>query len=459
MNKHHAYLSIAAALLINDAAAMPQTNHRFRYVSYPSLNFQKKEQQAQARELDEILESLPTPYYSDSTAMFSPAMMVFDGYVSDPIPETLPQTTLSPSMRTGTAPAMYSYTTPQWLSEGIRLHNSAKSANTIYMSSHPQKIDYMEWELPEPPELMALPGIISPSAAKDIPQPAEPAIPETRQEMIKRHWLHNAGASVQFSQAYVSPNWYQGGENNVTLLVNGLWNVKLNQVYHPTLLFESNMQYKLGLYSTPNDDYHSYSISEDIFQWNVTAGLKAFKKWYYSYNMQFKTQLLNNYGSNSVERKAAFLSPGEMNMGVGMTYSTENKKKTVNFKASIAPISYNLKMCMNEKVDPTLFNIPEGKKYTNEIGSSAELTLTCKLSANISYNSRMFLFSNYKYFTGDWENTFNFAINRFLSTQIYVHGRFDTSVNTESKGWKKWMLKEILSFGFSYSFSTVPSNK
>jgi hypothetical protein len=40
-----------------------------------------------------------------------------------------------------------------------------------------------------------------------------------------------------------------------------------------------------------------------------------------------------------------------------------------------------------------------------------------------------------------------------------VHGRFDSSVSTKSKGWKKWMLKEILSFGFAYSFSTIPNKK
>ena len=78
-------------------------------------------------------------------------------------------------------------------------------------------------------------------------------------------WLHNVGPSLQFSQAYVSKNWYQGGNNHLALLFNFYWNVNLNPVYHPNLLFQSSLSYKLGLNSTPQDEVHSYSISEDVF--------------------------------------------------------------------------------------------------------------------------------------------------------------------------------------------------
>lgn len=33
------------------------------------------------------------------------------------------------------------------------------------------------------------------------------------------------------------------------------------------------------------------------------------------------------------------------------------------------------------------------------------------------------------------------------------HLRYDTA-STASSGWRHWMLKEILSFGFAYAFST-----
>lgn len=320
-------------------------------------------------------------------------------------------------------------------------------------------IHFFASELPEPPQLMPLTDVPVAPTTKAVPESLPTEAPAVQQHLNPRHWLHLANANVQFSQAYISPNWYQGGENNLTLLVSGLWNVKLNPAYHPNLLFENNIQYKLGLYSTPHDEYHKYNISEDQFQWNMTAGLKAFRKWYYSFTMQFKTQFLNNYGSNSLTRKASFLSPGELNIGVGMTYSVSNEKRGITFKASLAPLSYNLKTCIDPEVDPTLFGLEPGHKTISEIGSSAELTMKWQLTSNITWSSRLFLFTDYNNFTGDLENTFSFSINRFLSTQIYVHGRYDTNAGTDKKGWKKWMLKEILSFGFTYAFSTVPPKK
>ena len=137
-----------------------------------------------------------------------------------------------------------------------------------------------------------------------------------------------------------------------------------------------------------------------------------------------------------------------------MTYATTGYKGRLKFNSSISPISYNLKTCIDRHIDPTLFSMPEGKKYYNQIGSNAELTAEWRLTDNIAWKSRLFIFTNYDEFQTDWENTFNFYINRFLSTQIYLHMRYDTASAATDKGWRYWMIKEILSFGFRYAFST-----
>ena len=108
---------------------------------------------------------------------------------------------------------------------------------------------------------------------------------------------------------------------------------------------------------------HQYNISEDLFQVNANFGVRAAKRWFYSVTGQFKTQLLNNYKKNSNDLAAAFLSPAELNLGLGMTYTYENARKTVDFKASIAPGSYNLKTCTNPNIDPTQFaSTPERRQ-------------------------------------------------------------------------------------------------
>ena len=324
-----------------------------------------------------------------------------------------------------------------------------------YLMAHPEKAKYLAWKLPDPPRLLPAEDYTDEYLIEDIPVDVmEQPVPGIIDAVKRTDWLHKPVASLQFSQAYISPNWYQGGNNALSLLVNLLWDVRLNEVYHPSLLFESTLSYKLGLNSTPQDSLHRYSVSEDLLQYNFKFGIRARQKWFYSFTAMFKTQMLNTYGENSRVRKASFMSPGELNLGIGMTYATTGLKKRLKFNASIAPVSYNLKTCLDHLVDPTQFSIKAGRKTQSQIGSNAEAVLEWNIVSNISWRSRMFLFTNYDEFQGDWENTLNFAVNRFLSTQIYVHLRYDTASHQYDGHWRHWMLKEILSFGFRYAFST-----
>lgn len=347
---------------------------------------------------------------------------------------------------------------PGWLREAMVNHRIQEDMMYTLMVETPANIEFAYWDLPVPPRLpeddmsfigvlkkMHLPEVDTSKAFLDTSGPG------------KRHWLHVVNGALQFSQAYISPNWYQGGNDYLALLLNFLWDVNLNPVYHPNLMVQSTVSYKLGLNSTPKGSIHKHQISADLLQWNFKAGLKAYSKWYYSFNLQFKTQMLRNYEENTDVRTASFLSPGELNMGIGMTYNHQNPKKTFTMSLSISPASYNLKTCIDQKVDKTRYKIEDGKKFVNEIGSNIEGNFQWQIHSNISWRSRLFIFSDYKSILGDWENTFDFAINRFLSTQLFFNLRYDSScARTVQTGWGRWQCKEILSFGLSYTFSTKP---
>ncbi len=339
----------------------------------------------------------------------------------------------------------------------ILLRETTMRVRYSYMAAHPDRITFRAWTLPPPPVLSSTTQEIPKDyIVNEIPLTIDDGPNPIMLDDIERiNWLHNFDSGVQFSQAYLSPNWYQGGTNSLTLLVNLLWDVKLNEVYHPNYLFTNSLSYKLGLYSTPQDTYHNYGISQDLFQWNLKAGIRARNNWFYSFTAQFKTQFIHNYGENSLERKASFMSPGELNLGIGMTYTKTNKRGNFKVNASISPISYNLKTCIDRKIDPTQFSIPEGKRFYNQIGSNAEITADWKITSNINWQSRIFIFTDYDDFQADWEHTINFSINRFLSTQIYLDMRYDTTSANTDQGWRYWMIKEILSFGFRYAFSTT----
>ena len=272
----------------------------------------------------------------------------------------------------------------------------------------------------------------------------------------RRNWLQTFDGLVQFTQAYNSPNWYQGGNSNLNMLVNAIYSFKLNPTFHPDLLFENTLQYKLALTSAPEDELRNYSINEDLLQFNTKFGIRAARRWFYSLSGQLKTQMLNNYISNTRDLKAAFMSPGEINLGLGMTYNYLSKKEKFRFDLTIAPISYNLKTCLNSHVDGTAFGIDPGRKTDSQFGANLEGKLTWQIAYNITLSSRLYVFSDYSYVQGDLENTLSFSINRFLSTQIYAHLRYDSQTPRISDSrWHKWQLKEIFSFGFAYKFATT----
>ncbi len=339
-----------------------------------------------------------------------------------------------------------------WLVTDLYHNDLIRHARQAVVVRTPYLVRYDEASLPEPPKKFE--ANVDPKTAKIVIAEIIPEkAPEQKLEaqFYKRHWLKTFNGSVQFSQAYVSPNWYQGGNKNLNMLVNLYYNVKLNPAFHKKFLFETTFQYKLGMNDAPNDSLRNYSVSEDLFQFNMLVGYKASKRWYYSTNVSFKTQFLKNYKPNTHELKGAFMSPGELNVGVGMTYNY-----AFTLDASISPLSWNMKTCFNKHMNETSYGIEPGRHTVSEYGSSAEGKMTWQICDNISMRSRLFVFSDYSYAYGDWENTFMFNINRFLTTQIFVHMRYDSSPpDCDDPDWHKFQFKEILSFGFAYKFATI----
>ncbi|MDE6300783.1 MAG: DUF3078 domain-containing protein [Muribaculaceae bacterium] len=345
----------------------------------------------------------------------------------------------------------------RWLEDLDVLSRRMQSLKHDLFFNHPELVKYNLASLPEPPEPYVM--VVDPSdfsVSVKIQEAAPTDITIVPEEVKKKHWIHNFNASLQFSQAFVSPNWYQGGNNAINALGMLFYHVKLNEAYHPNFLFETTAQYKLGINNAPDDEVHNYNISDDQFQINTTFGIKAAKRWYYSFTGQFKTQLLKSYKSNSYDLSSAFLSPGELTAGIGMTYAYANAPQTIIFNASIAPISYNLVTCINDEVDGSAWGIKPGHKTISKFGSTVELNFSWKIAHNILYKTRLFGFTDYSSFRADWENTVAFEINKFLTTQIYAHLRYDSQTpEQEDRHWKKLQVKEIFSIGFAYKFSSL----
>lgn len=147
---------------------------------------------------------------------------------------------------------------------------------------------------------------------------------------------------------------------------------------------------------------------------------------------------------------SAFFSPAELNVGLGMDYKFV-KDGVCNLSVLVNPINYTLYSVASDRIDPTKFNIEAGHKRESVWGSRLESTLKWKMFSILMWESRLSYTTNYEKVLGEWENTFTFTINKYLSTKLFVHGRFDDGVTREEDK-SYFQLQELLSFGLSYTW-------
>ena len=316
------------------------------------------------------------------------------------------------------------------------------------MARHPRKISYYWNALPVPPKEQVLNYEINRNAIKIIGTKIEAGTIGMGLPKADR-WKISFNSSVQFTQNYISENWYQGGESNINIL--GLQKMTIKH-YDPKgkIEFESVFDVRTGFYTTESDTMRMFRVNDNLLQINTKLGLKAIKNWYYASSLLFKTQIFNNYIANTDQLKSQFLSPAEVNLSVGMDYKRKNKKGNLEYSLLFAPVAYNLKYVANIKeINEQDFGIDEGKHTNSQIGSSFTGNLNWKISNNVNWNARLFYFTNYEQSQADFENVFNFSINKFFSTRLAIHLRYDDGRGQDIRNIQ---YKELLSFGFNYAW-------
>lgn len=283
-----------------------------------------------------------------------------------------------------------------------------------------------------------------------VTNPVEKANAENEFRVLKPNfWKKTAAASMQFSQYSISDNWYQGGESTNALLSE----LKLTANYDDRqgVQFDNSLEIKLGFITAPSDTAHSYKTNADLFRLNSKLGIRAIKNLFYTIAAEFKTQFFPNYETNTNDMISNFLSPAQLDLSVGMDYKLDKKKYKLSLMG--APFSYTFVYISNDKIiNPSSFNVKPGHSSANLFGSKITANIDWKITKNISYLTKFEYFTTYDKVIANWENTFNFQLNRYLSTKLFIHARYDDGVTLTEENDTYFQLKEMLTFGLSYTW-------
>ena len=273
-------------------------------------------------------------------------------------------------------------------------------------------------------------------------------------ELVTRRpnfWKFSGSGSLQFTQNYFSENWYQGGENNYAFL--GLLTLNANYDNKQNVQWENRLEARLGFQTTSESETRrSMKPTDNLLRLTTKLGYKAYKTLFYTMQVQAYTQLVPLYESNSDVIRTNFLSPLNLTVSVGLDYKFQTNNNNFRGNVYLAPCAYNMRYVSNIDL-ATKHGIEAGHHAYHNFGPSITVNAYWQILKNLSWNARMYWISNFTYTNIEWENTFNFTINKYLSAKLFVYPKFDdSSARYKSEGGSFFMMKEWLSLGFNYNW-------
>ena len=268
--------------------------------------------------------------------------------------------------------------------------------------------------------------------------------------LVKRpnFWKFSGDYALQFLQNYVSGNWYKGGESNYSALASLVMQANYNN--KQKVKWENRLELKYGMQSSRSDSLHSFKSTEDLIRLTSKLGLQATKRWYYTVQFIGNTQFSHSYRSNDPKIYSAFAAPLNINLSIGMDYSVDWMNHRLKGNFHLAPLAYNMKYTRMLELTPRL-GIKDGNHFLHDFGSEFTVDLEWQLMESLTWKTRLYGYSTYKRTELEWENTFTFRFNRYISSRVFIYPRFDDGVSRDDH-YAFWQLKEFASIGFQYSF-------
>jgi hypothetical protein len=271
-------------------------------------------------------------------------------------------------------------------------------------------------------------------------------------------WKKGAVTSLNLAQSTLT-NWAAGGENSFA--VNGLFSGFIN-FRNKKLVWNNTLDLGYGIIQQGKGS--AYKKTDDKIDFLSKVGREAFKNFYYSALLNFKTQFSPGYDyPNDSTKISDFLAPAYLLGAIGLDYQPNS-----HLSMFAAPITDKIIFVNNKALaDSGAFGVNRGEKTINEFGGYIRMIYTKndfrnELLKNVSFTTKLDLFSNYlknpQNIVVNWETLIAFKVNKYLVVNFNTQLIYDDNIkihfdkNDPNATGPRIQFKEILGVGFSHNF-------
>jgi hypothetical protein len=260
-------------------------------------------------------------------------------------------------------------------------------------------------------------------------------------------------------------NWVAGGQNSLS--INGLFSGFANYKKGKSI-WGNSLDLGYGLMKQGKEaDFQKTDDKIDILS---QYGREAFKNFYYSALMNFKTQMTPGYNyPDDTTKISDLLAPAYLTLAIGLDF-----KPDAYFSAFLAPLTGKFTFVSDQGLsDLGAFGVKPGETSRSEFGGYIRAIYSrndfkSEFLKNVSFTTKIDLFSNYsenpQNIDISWETLITMKVNKYLAFNINTHLIYDDNIqvpydmNNDGKTEKGESVrslvqfKEIFGVGLAYKF-------
>ena len=276
--------------------------------------------------------------------------------------------------------------------------------------------------------------------------------------LVLTPWDIGGNGTFGVTQTYLN-NWKAGGNSAFAFLtvLKGYANYKDDKIK-----WENNGEFRNG-WIRQGGTINQTQKNDDKIELISRFGISAFKKWYYSSEVDFATQFFNGYNYPDKSKPiSSYMSPAKTFFKLGLDY-TPNEK----FSLFLSPLTAkNVFVRDTALVDQTKYGIAADKRSFWEPGLNTDIRYKIDINPQISLETKYKMFINYqdplRKIDLDWENTMVAQLTDRINMTMNLHFLYDSNVTfptgrLDADGKQiykpKLQTRELVTVGFSYKIN------